>query len=451
MAFGTGAVKITPAHDHNDYECGKRHNLEFINLMNDDGTYNENAGERFKGMKRFHVRTAILEALKEKGLYIETKDNPMQIPICSKSGDIIEAIMKPQWWVDFKDASAEVLRRTAAGELEILPKSSANEWTRWLTDPQDWCISRQLWWGHRFPAYLVIIDGQTPDEADNDSWVVGRSEEEAMEQAAKMANGRPFTIRQDEDVLDTWFSSGLWPFAIHGWPTKTPDLETFYPAQMLETGWDILPFWVMRMVQLGITLTGQMPFKEVFCNGIIRDPEGRKMSKSLGNVIDPLDLIRGSTLEALHEQLRQGNLHEKEIARAIEGQKKLFPRGVPQCGTDALRFALCNSTTGGERDLAYSGYWYLIISAMPGRDILLNISDVEGYRKFCNKLWNATKFCMFKLGMVDIEGVRQESDFVPNKTDAVSEKTIRLLLADQVFAYRKLARRPSPSGGSCTS
>jgi valyl-tRNA synthetase len=347
MAFGTGAVKITPAHDHNDYECGKRHNLEFINLMNDDGTYNDNAGERFKGMKRFHVRTAILEALKEKGLYIETKDNPMQIPICSKSGDIIEAIMKPQWWVDFKDASAEALRRTAAGELEILPKSSANEWTRWLTDPQDWCISRQLWWGHRCPAYLVTIDGQPADEADNENWVVGRTEEEAMEQAAKKANGKPFTIRQDDDVLDTWFSSGLWPFSIQGWPSKTPDLERFYPAQMLETGWDILFFWVARMVLLGITLTGQMPFKEVFCHGLIRDAEGRKMSKSLGNVIDPIDLIEGSTLEALHEQLRQGNLADKEITRAIEGQKKLFPKGIPQCGTDALRFALCNYTTGG--------------------------------------------------------------------------------------------------------
>ncbi|KAI5450443.1 valine--tRNA ligase [Naganishia albida] len=414
MSFGTGAVKITPAHDHNDYECGKRHNLEFINLMNDDGTYNDNAGERFKGMKRFHVRTAVLEALKEKGLYIETKDNPMQIPVCSKSGDIIEAIMKPQWWVDFKDASAEALRRTAAGELEILPKSSANEWTRWLTDPQDWCISRQLWWGHRCPAYLLTIDGQTPDEADNDNWVVGRTEEEAMAEAAKKANGKPFTIRQDDDVLDTWFSSGLWPFSIQGWPSKTPDLERFYPAQMLETGWDILFFWVARMVLLGITLTGQMPFKEVFCHGLIRDAEGRKMSKSLGNVIDPIDLIEGTTLQALHEQLRQGNLADKEITRAIEGQKKLFPKGIPQCGTDALRFALCNYTTGG-------------------RDILLKVSDVEGYRKFCNKLWNATKFCMFKLGMVDIDGVRLESNFVPNKTDA---KTGKETLAERWILHK---------------
>ncbi|KAJ9120926.1 hypothetical protein QFC22_002861 [Naganishia vaughanmartiniae] len=304
-------------------------------------------------MKRFHVRTAILEALKERGLYIETKDNPMQIPVCSKSGDIIEAIMKPQWWVDFKDASKEALRRTAQGELEILPKSSANEWTRWLSDPQDWCISRQLWWGHRCPAYLVTIEGEpTPDEADNESWVVGRTEEEAMALAEKKAAGRKFSIRQDDDVLDTWFSSGLWPFSIQGWPARTPDLQNFFPAQVLETGWDILFFWVARMVLLSITLTGEIPFKQVYCHGLIRDAEGRKMSKSLGNVIDPIDLIEGSTLNALHEQLRQGNLAEKEINRAIEGQKKLFPKGIPQCGTDALRFALCNYTTGGTCALA---------------------------------------------------------------------------------------------------
>ena len=348
MAFGTGAVKITPAHDPNDYECGKRNNLEFINLMNDDGTYNENAGEQFKGMKRYHVRTAILKALKEKGLYVETKDNPMQIPICSKSGDIIESVMKPQWWVNLKDAAVEATKRTEAGELKVLPKSSEGDWYRWMRDMQDWCISRQLWWGHRCPAWLLIIDGKRAEPSDDKSWIVERCEEDAMEAAKKISDGRPFTIEQDDDVLDTWFSSGLWPFAIQGWPEKTDDMNSFYPASFLETGWDILFFWVARMVLLGIVLTDKMPFSEVYCHGLVRDPEGRKMSKSLGNVVDPIDLIEGSTLDALRKQLEGGNLADAEIKRAAEGQKKLFPKGIPQCGTDALRFALCNYTTGGE-------------------------------------------------------------------------------------------------------
>ncbi|KAH8080852.1 valine-tRNA ligase [Filobasidium floriforme] len=415
MAFGTGAVKITPAHDPNDYECGKRNNLEFINLMNDDGTYNDNAGEQFKGMKRYHVRTAVLKALKEKGLYVETKDNPMQIPICSKSGDIIESIMKPQWWVNLKDAAAEATKRTEAGELKILPKSSEGDYYRWMRDMQDWCISRQLWWGHRCPAWLLIIDGKRPDPSDDKSWIIERCEEDAMEAAKKIADGRPFTIEQDDDVLDTWFSSGLWPFAIQGWPEKTDDMNSFYPASFLETGWDILPFWVARMVLLGIVLTDKMPFSEVYCHGLVRDPEGRKMSKSLGNVVDPIDLIEGSTLDALRKQLEGGNLADAEIKRAAEGQKKLFPKGIPQCGTDALRFALCNYTTGGQ-------------------NILMQINDVEGYRKFCNKLWNATKFCMFKLDMVDIDGARLQSNFIPNKTDA---KTGNETLAER-WIFHKL-------------
>lgn len=348
MTLGTGAVKITPAHSHDDYECAKRHGLVFINLLNDDGTYNENAGTRFQGMKRFHARSAVVEALKERGLYVDTKEHPMELPVCSKSGDIIETILKPQWWIDLKDASAQALRMTSVGQLEISPKSSAGEFNNWLSNPQDWCISRQLWWGHRIPAYLISIDGATPDHALPESWIIGRTETEAMLIATEMADGRPFTLQQDDDVLDTWFSAGLWPFAILGWPEVThDDFDKFYPTQMLETGWDILPFWVARMVLLGITLTGTMPFKEVLCHGLIRDPDGRKMSKSLGNVVDPVDLIQGIDLAKLQEKLKQGNLPEHEVKRALQGQRKLFPNGIPQCGTDALRFALCNSMTGG--------------------------------------------------------------------------------------------------------
>ncbi|KAJ7498074.1 tRNA synthetases class I-domain-containing protein [Mycena galericulata] len=378
MEFGTGAVKITPAHDPNDYEVGVRHKLEFINILNDDGTFNANAGETFQGMKRFHARVAVVKALKDAGLYIETKDNPMQIPICSKSGDVVEPVLKPQWWVNCKPLAEEAIKRTRAGELVITPKQSENEWYRWLEGIQDWCISRQLWWGHRCPAYFVNIEGAELDRKDGKNWVVGRNLEEATERAKVVAGGKKFALEQDEDVLDTWFSSGLWPFSIMGWPENTPDLETFYPASLLETGWDIIFFWVARMVLLGIRLTGKVPFNEVLCHAMIRDAHGRKMSKSLGNVIDPIDVIEGVSLEVLHEKLKDGNLDEKEIVKATAGQKKDFPKGIPQCGTDALRFALCAYSAGG-------------------RDINLEILRVEGYRKFCNKIFNATKFAMLKL------------------------------------------------------
>ncbi|EGO22806.1 hypothetical protein SERLADRAFT_450542 [Serpula lacrymans var. lacrymans S7.9] len=405
MEFGTGAVKITPAHDPNDYEVGVRHKLEFINILNDDGTFNSNAGERFKGMKRFHVRVAVVKALKDAGLFIETKDNPMQIPICSKSGDVIEPVLKPQWWVNCKPLAEEAIKHTRAGEMVITPKQSEADWYRWLDNIQDWCISRQLWWGHRCPAYFVRIEGKEQNTSDGKNWVVGRNLKEATERAKILANGEKFTLEQDEDVLDTWFSSGLWPFSIMGWPEKTADMEHYYPSSMLETGWDILFFWVARMVLLGIHLTGQVPFKEVLCHAMIRDAHGRKMSKSLGNVVDPLDVIQGLPLESLHEKLYEGNLDEKEIAKAVAGQKKDFPKGIPQCGTDGLRFALC----------AYSG---------GGRDINLEILRVEGYRKFCNKIFNATKFAMLKL----------DRDFVP---ESAAKPTGNESLVEQ-WIYHKL-------------
>ncbi|KZT55595.1 hypothetical protein CALCODRAFT_436976 [Calocera cornea HHB12733] len=376
MEFGTGAVKITPAHDPNDYEVGKRHNLEFINILNDDGTYNDNAGP-FAGMKRFHARVAVVNALKEKGLYIETKDNPMTVPVCNKSGDIIEPVMKPQWWVNSKALADPVLERTRKGELHVAPKSSEGDWYRWLENITDWCVSRQLWWGHRCPAYFVNVEGEAQDHSDGKNWVVGRTMDEAKQKAADVAQGKPFTLEQDEDVLDTWFSSGLWPFSIQGWPNETEDFKRFYPSTFMETGWDILFFWIARMAMLGVYLTGKMPFQEVFCHAMVRDAHGRKMSKSLGNVIDPVDVIQGIALESLHQQLYEGNLDEKEIQKAIAGQKKDFPNGIPQCGTDALRFALCAYTTSG-------------------RDINLEVLRIEGYRKFCNKIFNATKFAMLK-------------------------------------------------------
>lgn len=378
MAFGTGAVKITPAHDPNDYEVGRRHKLPFINILNDNGTLNENAGE-FAGMKRFTARRAVVEALKSKGLYVETKDNPMTVPVCSRSGDIIEPIMKPQWWVNCKPLANAAVEKVLADGMKIEPDASRREFFRWMENIQDWCISRQLWWGHRVPAYYVAIEGEPDRREDASAWVVGRTIDEATERAQKIANGRAFTLEQDEDVLDTWFSSGLWPFSILGWPDKTPEMDVYYPTSLLETGWDILFFWVARMIMLGVFHTGKLPFREVFCHAMVRDAHGRKMSKSLGNVIDPIDVIEGISLEGLHARLHEGNLDAKEIAKAAQGQKKDYPKGIPQCGTDALRFSLCAYTAAG-------------------RDINLDILRVEGYRKFCNKLWNATRFAMLKLG-----------------------------------------------------
>ncbi|KAI9359333.1 tRNA synthetases class I-domain-containing protein [Zopfochytrium polystomum] len=389
--FGTGAVKITPAHDPNDYALGKRHNLQFINIFTDDGKVNHEGGQ-FEGLQRFDARNAIIKELQSRGLYRDKQNNKMQIPICTRSGNIVEPMMKPQWWVNCKDMAAAAINAVKSGELEIIPKTSERDWFLWLEKIQDWCISRQLWWGHRVPAYLIRIDGKTADEFKKDNWVSALSEEEAYEKAyarfPKISREK-ITLEQDPDVLDTWFSSGLWPFSILGWPKKTLDLDRFYPNALLETGHDILFFWVARMVMMGIKLTGQVPFKQVFCHAMVRDAHGRKMSKSLGNVIDPLDVIEGIALLDLQKRLEEGNLDPKEVTKAKDGQKRDFPNGIPQCGTDALRFALLAYTTGG-------------------RDINLDILRVEGYRKFCNKLWNATRLALMKLG----------EDFIP-KEDAL--------------------------------
>ncbi|AQZ09856.1 VAS1 (YGR094W) [Zygosaccharomyces parabailii] len=379
MEFGTGAVKITPAHDQNDYNTGKRHNLEFINIFTDDGFLNENCGPEWQGLKRFDARKRVIEELKGKGLFVGQEDNEMTIPTCSRSGDVIEPLLKPQWWVAQSAMAKEAIKVVKEGKITITPKSSEAEYFHWLENIQDWCISRQLWWGHRCPVYFIEIEGQENSRNDDKYWVAGRTLEEAQEKATAKFPNTKFTLHQDEDVLDTWFSSGLWPFSTLGWPDKTKDMSTFYPFSMLETGWDILFFWVSRMILLGLKLTGTIPFKEVFCHSLVRDAQGRKMSKSLGNVVDPLDVIKGIKLEDLHAKLLLGNLDAREVEKAKAGQKESYPNGIPQCGTDAMRFALCAYTTGG-------------------RDINLDILRVEGYRKFCNKIYQATKFALMRLG-----------------------------------------------------
>ncbi|XP_055600780.1 valine--tRNA ligase isoform X2 [Uranotaenia lowii] len=378
MDFGTGAVKITPAHDPNDYEVGKRHNLPFITIFSDDGFIVGEYG-KFTGMKRFDARKAILEALKEKGLYKETVDNPMVVPVCSRSKDIVEPLIKPQWYVKCDDMAKNATEAVRSGELKIIPEVHTKTWYHWMDGIRDWCVSRQLWWGHRIPAYQVSFKdaSKKPAGLEEDLWFVGRSEEEALEKASKELGvaASALSLKQDEDVLDTWFSSGLFPFSVFGWPDNTDDLKLYYPTTLLETGHDILFFWVARMVFFGQTLLGKLPFKEVFLHPMVRDAHGRKMSKSLGNVIDPMDVITGISLEGLHQQLYDSNLDPKEIDRAKAGQKQDYPNGIPECGTDAMRFALC----------AYMSQ---------ARDINLDIMRVQGYRFFCNKLWNATKFAL---------------------------------------------------------
>ncbi|KDP32641.1 hypothetical protein JCGZ_13191 [Jatropha curcas] len=381
--FGTGAVKITPAHDPNDFEVGRRHKLESINIFTDDGKINSNGGSEFTGMPRFKAREAVTEALQNKGLYRGAKNNEMRLGRCSRSNDVVEPMIKPQWFVNCSSMAKQALDAATDNEnlkLEFFPKQYLADWKRWLENIRDWCISRQLWWGHRIPAWYITLEDDKSKEFGtyNDHWVVARDEKEAFARASKEFAGNKFEMGQDPDVLDTWFSSGLFPLSVLGWPDDTDDFKAFYPTSVLETGHDILFFWVARMVMLGIKLGGDVPFSKVYLHPMIRDAHGRKMSKSLGNVIDPLEVINGITLEGLHKRLEEGNLDPNELVVAKAGQKKDFPNGIAECGADALRFALVSYTAQSDK-------------------INLDIQRVVGYRQWCNKLWNAVRFAMSKL------------------------------------------------------
>ncbi|KAK5124217.1 hypothetical protein LTR85_001920 [Meristemomyces frigidus] len=375
--FGTGAVKITPAHDFNDFKRGKQHNLEFINILNDDGTMNEHAGP-FKGHKRFDVRYTVIAELEKLGLYVGKSNNKMSIPLCSKSKDVIEPILKPQWWMHMKPLADPAIEAVESGAIKLKPETAERQYFRWMRGIDDWCLSRQLWWGHQIPAYYVKMKDGPAYDADADYWISAQTEEEARERAQKKFPGKEFELERDPDCLDTWFSSGLWPFSTLGWPEQTHDLEKLYPTSILETGWDILFFWVARMIMFGLKMTGKVPFTEVYCHSLIRDSEGRKMSKSLGNVIDPVDIMDGITLGQLTDKLKVGNLAPKEIERAAKWQKSAFPDGIDECGADALRFSLINYTTGGG-------------------DINFDVKVMRSYRNFCNKIYQATKYVLGNL------------------------------------------------------
>ncbi|KAM9666365.1 valine--tRNA ligase, mitochondrial isoform 2-T2 [Trichechus inunguis] len=375
--LGTGAVKVTPAHSPADAEMGARHGLSPQSVIAEDGTMTSLCGDWLQGLHRFVAREKIMSALRERGLFRDLQSHPMVLPICSRSGDVVEYLLKSQWFVRCREMGDQAAKAVESGALGLHPPFHQKNWQHWFSHIGDWCVSRQLWWGHQIPAYLVV-----EEQGDGeDCWVVGRSEAEAREAAAELT-GRPgaeLTLERDPDVLDTWFSSALFPFSALGWPQETPDLARFYPLSLLETGSDLLLFWVGRMVMLGTQLTGQLPFSKVLLHSMVRDRQGRKMSKSLGNVLDPRDIITGAELQVLQEKLRDGNLDPAELAIAAAAQRKDFPHGIPECGTDALRFTLCSH-------------------GALGGDLNLSISEVLSSRHFCNKIWNALRFILNVLG-----------------------------------------------------
>uniref|UniRef100_A0AAY4DFH0 Valine--tRNA ligase, mitochondrial n=1 Tax=Denticeps clupeoides TaxID=299321 RepID=A0AAY4DFH0_9TELE len=373
--LGTGAVKVTPAHDHTDFLLSQRHSLPHLTVIGGDGHMTSLCGQWLEGVRRFDARERVMEALMEKKMFRGRRDHPMSLPVCSRSGDVIEPLLRKQWFVRCGEMAGKAIQAVDDGELEIIPSFYTKTWRNWLSNISDWCISRQLWWGHQIPAYRVSL----PNSKNNQEelWTWGRTEEEARQRAVTKFKTLPsdITLSQDTDVLDTWFSSGLFPFAMLGWPRKTPDLAQFYPNTILETGSDLIFFWVARMVMLGTELTGQLPFKQVLLHSLVRDKHGRKMSKSLGNVIDPLDVISGVSLERLQEKVKEGNLDPRETTVAMEAQRKDFPKGIPECGADAMRFALCSHKIHGE-------------------DINLSVSQVLSCRHFCNKMWQTVKFTL---------------------------------------------------------